>query len=959
MAYLSVKNLMALLVIISVLFAYPLSSCIAMPVKSELRANSTLSIIVNASGEGDHTHIQLAIDRAGEGDTILVEPGTYFEQVIIDKSVNLIGAGCENTLIDGEGEINVITITADRVNVTGFSITNSSIDWSWQDDLNNGAIFVDNVNSCTISNNTIAGNCFGVRMEDAECNSILDNIFQCNEEYGVFLFNSKYNHIANNTYRKNRGGIKLEKSKFNVLIDNNLSDNLYGIYLSSSSDSCIISHNMGSSIGLSSSSNVIIRNNSLNNHGIGITGDLLEHWNTHTIDETNVVNGKPVRYYKNATGGKVPSPVGGVILANTTEMIIENLTFANSSDGLLLGFSSNNMIRKNVFSSNRITLRSSCQNSIIDNNLTNNGGISLYSRSNKNFIENNICGSYNENASTGYGIYLDHSNSNSLFNNTCSNKHDGIKIYFSNSNQLSNNICNFNSGIGIRFKYCNFNHISGNTCNFNQYAGIYLSSESDSNIITTNTCNSNLIYGINLFNSDENYLGKNTINSNGVYGLVLMYVSNAILDSNTLVSNERYGISLISSDTVTLFDNRMVGSGISIEGSYVKEKDSHTIDTSNTVNNKPIYYLKNISGGTVPINAGQVILISCSNVTVEKLDVSNGSIGIELVFSSGIKIMDNACDSNSYGGIVLYESNENLIFNNSCNSNDHGIILRESINNTVSKNILVHNEKNGIKIEHSLQNRIIGNAMIKNHVGICLDDSRENHVYGNSILKSETVGIYIKYRSTSNFIYGNDFFFNNMNTSQALDNYTNNSWYLDKVGNYWSDWPGPDLDADGIVDVPYPINGTAMVYDHFPSTQPFNPTISTEQNGRNIIAEQDSTVHLIACDFYDLDNILNCSWIFYYNGTLIELWGINTNFTFQENGDYTITLIVLDSKGDVLADRFEVTVTLPEDNDDPNGDGNIIDRYGITYLLAGTAIILTILISVIYRKKKKKDEDEV
>ena len=56
----------------------------------------------------DYHTIQEAMNHATSGDIIFVHNGTYYENIVIDKSVSLIGENRNLTIIDGEGAGSVI-----------------------------------------------------------------------------------------------------------------------------------------------------------------------------------------------------------------------------------------------------------------------------------------------------------------------------------------------------------------------------------------------------------------------------------------------------------------------------------------------------------------------------------------------------------------------------------------------------------------------------------------------------------------------------------------------------------------------------------------------------------------------------------------------------------------------------------------------------------------------------------
>jgi len=84
---------------------------------------------------GDQPTIQAGLDSAVEGDTVLVAPGTYYENIIWPavNGIKLIGSGEENCIIDGGSQSNVILfnenlgVTIDTTTIiSGFTCQNGT-----------------------------------------------------------------------------------------------------------------------------------------------------------------------------------------------------------------------------------------------------------------------------------------------------------------------------------------------------------------------------------------------------------------------------------------------------------------------------------------------------------------------------------------------------------------------------------------------------------------------------------------------------------------------------------------------------------------------------------------------------------------------------------------------------------------------------------------------------------------
>ena len=190
---------------------------------------------VDDDGPADFHTIQEAVNNATSGDIIYVYNGTYYENIVVDKSVSLVGEDRDSTIIDGNGTGTVISITAHNVNIKGFTIKGSGTLPS------NSGIFARAFSGNEISHNNITNNNDGIHFELSSGNVISDNIISTNND-GIFLGMSG-DMVSGNTITNNNNGIHLYWSWGNVISSNIISSNNNGIILVSDSGDNTIYHN--------------------------------------------------------------------------------------------------------------------------------------------------------------------------------------------------------------------------------------------------------------------------------------------------------------------------------------------------------------------------------------------------------------------------------------------------------------------------------------------------------------------------------------------------------------------------------------------------------------------------------------------------------------------------------------------------------------------------------------------
>jgi parallel beta-helix repeat protein len=212
-------------------------------------------------------------------------------------------------------------------------------------------------------------------------------------------------------------------------------------------------------------------------------------------------------------------------------------------------------------------------------------------------------------------------------------------------------------GIDLEAANCN---IIGNVIRHN-LDGIMLSSGCCDNILANNTIEDNHGFGIGCAGSD-NLMANNTISRNYAIG-VLSSGSNSLL--NNTIEENWYGIALWFKNNI-LRNNNMTNNvfNFQFDGAIGgPEMYYQDIDTSNTVNGKPMYYFINESNKKVPTDAGYVALINCTNFNVANLDLERNAHGVQLAFSMNCTITDCNFSNNEFG-LFIYESTNNTIYNN-------------------------------------------------------------------------------------------------------------------------------------------------------------------------------------------------------------------------------------------------------------------------------------------------------
>jgi parallel beta-helix repeat protein len=178
----------------------------------------------NIDTDLNYATIQEAINapETVNGHAILVDAGTYYENLVINKSISIIGENRQTTIIDGRTGFpwveTVIYVTANEVTLAGFTLRGSK---PYCQSL--GIRITSNRNN--ISNNLMIHNRKGIWLLRSFHNLISNNDFLSIDDEALWLTGSFNNTIVGNTFSNGYCGILLEDSRKNKIFHNNFINN--------------------------------------------------------------------------------------------------------------------------------------------------------------------------------------------------------------------------------------------------------------------------------------------------------------------------------------------------------------------------------------------------------------------------------------------------------------------------------------------------------------------------------------------------------------------------------------------------------------------------------------------------------------------------------------------------------------------------------------------------------------
>ncbi len=736
---------------------------------------------------------------------ICVLEGTYRENVIVDKTVCLTA---KNATVDASATGNAFFLTEGGIEMSGFFIRNAS----------NAAGIEIQSDTNTIRDCSIADNKIGIYLNGGGNNVIFQNKIEgCGES--ILINNSHENFINKTTFDESTSGITIREGSMNDISNNTLLDltlyavgiekgignkishnlikfNPYGIRIFSNAECSIIENifiQNGHAIYLLADEFIIERNEFINNDiGIYTFGNAIEVKECTFSDRIHGIKVENVAdvYIHNCAFSAAST---AILIQSCIDTNISHSTFNGHDIGIQLVFTENAEIFNCSSWENEKEVEIKNSTVKIHKCLLHNNSYGLPIINSSFSITNS---SFNDNT---HGISGE--KSNVYINNTSiRGSEKGIRVLssqiFVNNTTFKDNTYGMdteNSTIGKcmlsqfeRNEYgiylLNSSSISVTNCSFsNNSYGIYgKNCESITYIDDTFLFNGK---GIAMANSNACSFIRQSTNTN-TYGMELTECTNFQLKENKIEEND-FGVRISKSPHNTLLNNQFNENTYNFDMEGLSASDFYeNIDTSNTINGEPIYYLVNKSNLSLTEPIGYLGMINCTNVTVKNTTISNNGEGLLIIESDDVSIEKSTFHDNLEGSILLSSSDINFSKASVYNNLNDGILFQSAYDVSIVGCTIYKNGQRGINI-YSLGGTdggfsISENEIRENWLGINIENTAGNVIVNNTIENNEKGALRL-FRASTNDIGRNNFTTNGygMDIRESPDNNISHNYLYD------------------------------------------------------------------------------------------------------------------------------------------------------------------------------------
>ncbi len=190
---------------------------------------------------------------------------------------------------------------------------------------------------------------------------------------------------------------------------------------------------------------------------------------------------------------------------------------------------------------------------------------------------------------------------------------------------------------------------------------------------------------------------------------------------------------------------------------------------------------------------------------IEENTILEARDGLYIQSSPGSTIRRNRIYNLRYGVHYMF-SDRNTFEDNLFAYCVAGAAIMYSYDIDFRRNAFIHNRgfsSFGILFQECERCLAEENFIIDNGVGIFMEALRDS-TFNNNVIAENDVAVFM-FASTDRLVFRSNNFVQNLSPLQVVGRTTTTRWDHGGRGNYWSDYPGYDLDGNGIGDVPHKI----------------------------------------------------------------------------------------------------------------------------------------------------------
>ena len=305
-------------------------------VSSFIGAAATYTVATD--GTGNYATIQSAVKSASSGDTIIVSPGTYYENIdikLVDLELRSASDNPDDTIIaSNETGKNVISVgTRSNSKIRGFTISGAT-----------GAAFsgisLNLCDGCIIENNKFLNNNMGISVGGSENTVVRNNIVTNGAGTGIHISQSGSTTISGNQVSGyGTSGIKIASSQGrNTISGNNVIQNSgNGVSLEDTYDQ-VLENNTVSSNGKEGINLARSNNNNLKNNIVSYSGN--NGIRMESSSENTVWNNE-------VSGNNTTDNNHGIFLYESRDSYVQDNTVSECEYGIALRGAVNNSVKNN------------------------------------------------------------------------------------------------------------------------------------------------------------------------------------------------------------------------------------------------------------------------------------------------------------------------------------------------------------------------------------------------------------------------------------------------------------------------------------------------------------------------------------------------------------------------------------------------------------------------------------